>query len=114
MNKPLQQNNAIDQDFYDFINQDVLPLTSLERNNFWHDLTALVSDLSPINRQLLATRTRMQNQLDEWHRAHREDFDPQAYQQFLRNIGYLVEDGGDFTISTENVEKEIAHMAGPQ
>lgn len=114
MNMPLEQNNTIDQAFYDFINSEVLPLTGLNLDKFWQDLIALVDDLAPVNRQLLATRDRMQAQLDDWHKANRDNFDAAAYQQFLRDIAYLLDEGEDFQISTENVDAEIATLAGPQ
>ena len=115
MNMPLQKNGLINQGFYHFINEEVLPHHKLNPNAFWDDVNCLLKDLMPINRQLLATRDKLQQQIDQWHLAHQDQtFDQQAYQQFLRDIGYLVEKGDDFSISTNNVDAEIATLAGPQ
>ena len=115
MNMPLHKNNLIDQGFYHFINEEVLPLHDLNAETFWQDLQQLVADLAPINRQLLMTRQALQAQIDEWHLCHPEQpIDQPSYQQFLREIGYLVPEGEDFTITTDNVDDEIACLAGPQ
>ncbi|MDN4503440.1 malate synthase G [Alteromonadaceae bacterium BrNp21-10] len=115
MNMPLQKNALINQDFYHFINEEVLSVHGLNPATFWADLNQLISDLAPVNRQLLATRERMQQQIDHWHLQHQgQTFDVTAYEAYLREIGYLVEEGDDFTITTTNVDAEIATLAGPQ
>lgn len=116
MNMPQAKNNSvIHPGFCHFINEEVLPLHAIEPTKFWRDLEQLVADLSPINRQLLATRDAMQYQIDQWHLDHKgKAMDIQAYEAFLREIGYLVEEGDDFTITTTNVDEEIASLAGPQ
>ncbi|MEP2617087.1 MAG: malate synthase G, partial [Marinomonas sp.] len=116
MNMPLPKNNSqIHPEFCSFINDEVLPLYAIEPTKFWHDLEQLIADLSPINRQLLVTRDVMQQQIDQWHLARKgQSLDVQEYEAFLRDIGYLVEEGDDFQITTENVDDEIAHLAGPQ
>ncbi len=116
MTMPLpKNNNEIHPDFYNFINEEVLPLHDIEPTTFWCDLETLIADLAPINRQLLATRDRMQQQIDQWHLARKgQPIDVQSYESFLREIGYLVEEGEDFSITTENVDAEIATLAGPQ
>ncbi len=115
MSMPLEKNNHINEGFYDFINEEVLPLSSLKKDKFWDDLHQLISGLAPLNRDLLTTRNRMQSQIDDWHRANRgQEFDQDAYQAFLTEIGYLVEEGEDFSITTTNVDEEIASIAGPQ
>lgn len=116
MNMPLPKNNSqIHPEFCSFINDEVLPLHAIEPTKFWHDLEQLIADLSPINRQLLVTRDVMQQQIDQWHLARKgQSLDVQEYEAFLRDIGYLVEEGDDFQITTENVDDEIAHLAGPQ
>jgi malate synthase len=69
----------------------------------------------PDNRQLLEKRERMQAQIDEWHhRHHGKPFDLDAYKAFLTEIGYLLPEGEDFTIATDNVDAEIGRIAGPQ
>ncbi|WP_137170295.1 malate synthase G [Marinomonas sp. FW-1] len=116
MNMPQAKNNSvIHPGFCHFINEEVLPLHAIEPTKFWRDLEQLVADLSPINRQLLATRDQMQQQIDQWHLDHKDQaMDTKTYEAFLREIGYLVEEGDDFTITTANVDEEIAHLAGPQ
>lgn len=116
MTMPLPKNNSvIHSGFYRFINDDVLPLHTIEPDQFWRDLDQLITDLSPVNRQLLATRDEMQRQIDQWHLAHKgQPLDIPAYEAFLREIGYLVAEGEDFTITTANVDDEIATLAGPQ
>ncbi|NLQ18258.1 malate synthase G [Marinomonas sp. M1K-6] len=116
MNMPQTKNNSvIHPGFCHFINEEVLPLHAIEPTKFWRDLEQLVADLSPINRQLLATRDALQQQIDQWHLARKgQAMDIKAYEAFLRDIGYLVEEGEDFTITTANVDAEIAHLAGPQ
>ncbi|MGO3739537.1 MAG: malate synthase G [Marinomonas foliarum] len=116
MNMPQAKNNrVIHPGFCHFINEEVLPLHAIEPTKFWRDLEQLVADLSPINRELLATRDAMQQQIDQWHLDHKgQVMDTKAYEAFLREIGYLVKEGDDFTITTANVDEEIAHLAGPQ
>ncbi|MDP5252778.1 MULTISPECIES: malate synthase G [unclassified Vibrio] len=115
MNMPLLKNIKINQGFFHFINDEVLPLLELNSDTFWRDFECLLADLSPVNRQLLATRTRLQQQIDDWHQTHSgQPTDPQAYQAFLQDIGYLVDEGDDFEIETQHVDAEIATLAGPQ
>src|SRR5208282_6078811 len=75
----------------------------------------LVRDLAPRNRALLEKRDEMQAAIDAWHRAQRgRPIDQAAYQEFLREIGYLVPEPAEVAIATENVDPEIASIAGPQ
>ena len=113
MNQALKKQCEINQGFYRFINEEVLPLTGLNTATFWDDLTALVSDLAPENRALLSTRQQLQNEINQWHQANPEG-DAASYEAFLRNINYLVDEPAPFTIETTNVDAEIAQLAGPQ
>ncbi|MFM2483819.1 malate synthase G [Celerinatantimonas yamalensis] len=107
--------NMINSGFYTFINDEVLPLHTIEPALFWRNLEQLIEDLAPINRQLLATRDQMQQQIDQWHLAHQGRLmDISVYETFLREIGYLITEGEAFTINTTNVDAEIATLAGPQ
>jgi malate synthase len=100
---------------YDFINREVLPGTGVPEAGFWTRLDRIVHDLAPRNRALLAKRDALQAQINEWHRAHKgKPFDLAAYRAFLGTIGYLVQERDDFTVTTENVDDEIARIAGPQ
>jgi len=116
MTMPLSKNNnLIHPEFYNFMNDEVLPLHDIEPTTFWCDLETLIADLAPVNRQLLATRDRLQQQIDQWHLARKgQPIDAQSYESFLREIGYLVEEGEDFSVTTTNVDAEIATLAGPQ
>ena len=105
----------VDTAFFDFVEKDVLPAIGLDPSAFWPGFEALIDDLTPVNRALLQTRVALQQQIDEWHRAHPgEDYDRGEYVAFLRSIGYLLPTGDDFTIGTANVDPEIAGIAGPQ
>ncbi|MCY3810199.1 MAG: malate synthase G [Gammaproteobacteria bacterium] len=99
----------------DFIANEALPGTDVSPDDFWTGFSAIVRDLTPTNRALLAKRDELQAAIDAWHRDRRgQQHDPEAYKAFLMDIGYLVPEGGDFEIATANVDPEIAHMAGPQ
>ena len=99
----------------ELLEADVAPGTGVTAQQFWQGLEAIVQELAPRNRELLATRETMQAQLDAWHRANPgAGYDRAAYKAFLGEIGYLLPEGEDFAISTENVDPEVATLAGPQ
>jgi len=99
----------------DFIDAEALPGTGVSADAFWSGFSAIVGDLTPKNRALLAKRDELQAKIDDWHRERRgQRHDPEAYKRFLGEIGYLVPEGGDFEITTANVDPEIANIAGPQ
>ena len=99
----------------DFLNTELLPKINLEQSHFWYGFEALIAEFSPRNRVLLSIRDEMQAKIDAWHSQQGSTpHDSQAYEQFLRDIGYLVETGADFEIDTKNVDDEIALVAGPQ
>jgi malate synthase len=103
------------KELYDFINTEALPGTGVEVEQFWSRFDSIVHDLAPRNRELLAKRDALQAQIDAWHRDNRGDrFSFDAYKSFLQEIGYLLPEGEDFTATTENVDPEMATMAGPQ
>ncbi len=98
-----------------FINDEVLPGTSVDREAFWAGFDAIVRDLAPKNAALLAERDRLQGELDTWHVAHPGPIaDMPAYRAFLRRIGYLAEPQGAVVCTTTNVDDELAKLAGPQ
>ena len=100
-------------ELYQFVNTEALPSTGLSEAQFWGGLEAIVKDLAPRNRELLAKRDSIQAQIDAWHKANKgADF--ATYKAFLQSIGYLVPEGEDFQITTSNVDIEVAVMAGPQ
>ena len=105
----------IAQPLYDFINDEALPGTGVDADRLWTGLDQLLHELAPRNKALLDKRDSLQAQIDAWHTARRGKlFDQAEYQSFLREIGYLVPEGGDFTVGTGNVDPEIAYLAGPQ
>ena len=103
----------VDSRLADFVNAKALPGTGVDGDAFWKGLSALIHDFGPRNRDLLAKREGLQAKIDQWHRDNR-DIDPAAYEAFLREIGYLVPEGGDFAVTSENVDPEIATTPGPQ
>ncbi|MEX0310991.1 MAG: malate synthase G, partial [Tateyamaria sp.] len=99
----------------EFIETRALPGTGVASADFWAGFSALVHDLGPKNRALLAKRADIQSKIDDWHIAHRSGpHDADAYRAFLEEIGYLVPEGPDFDIDTANVDPEIAATPGPQ
>jgi malate synthase len=98
-----------------FVEEKALPETGLSADVFWTGLAGLLNRFVPVNRALLAKRDVIQAQLDTWHKANPGPIsDMAAYQAFLRDIGYLVPEPTAFSIGTQNVDAEIATMAGPQ
>ncbi len=108
-------NLHVAQTLYDFVNNEALPGTDIDPDTFWSGVDKVVADLTPKNQDLLARRDDLQAQIDKWHR-HRviEPLDPEAYKQFLTEIGYLQPKPEDFTITTSGVDDEITTTAGPQ
>ncbi|GAB4388451.1 malate synthase G [Albidovulum sp.] len=99
----------------EFIEVRALPGTGVEAERFWQGFADLVRDLAPRNRALLARRDELQRAIDDWHIARRgQPHDHEAYKAFLSGIGYLVPEGPDFEIETENTDPEIATVPGPQ
>ncbi|MEL6610016.1 MAG: malate synthase G [Pseudomonadota bacterium] len=98
-----------------FIEEQALPGTDVTSQAFWTGLSALVHDMGPKNRALLAKRDELQSQIDAWHTARsNQAYDADAYKAFLREIGYIVPEGPDFSADTANVDPEIATIPGPQ
>ena len=98
-----------------FIVEEALPGSGIEPDAFWAGADAIVHDLTPRNRELLARREDLQSQLDDYYRTHPgAPEDPAAYEAWLREIGYLVDEPGDFTIETSGVDREVAELSGPQ
>lgn len=103
---------SIEKTLYNFVNKEVLPGTEYSADHVWQALADLASEMTPRNRALLQKRLSFQEQIDQWHQNKR--FEVTAYRDFLLEIGYLVEEGEDFTIDTRNVDPEIARTAAPQ
>ena len=106
---------TIDRKLAEFLENDVLAQLGRDADSFWSGFAALLARFAPRNRQLLDKRESLQAQIDSWHRQFKgQPHDAAAYRNFLEEIGYLVPEPGDFTIGTQNVDPEIATMAGPQ
>ncbi|HEY0959103.1 MAG TPA: malate synthase G [Novosphingobium sp.] len=105
----------IDTALAHFLEEEVLAPLGKDGDAFWSGFAALAADFVPRNRALLAKRDALQAQIDAWHVARTgKSIDPAEYRAFLADIGYLVPEPGQFTITTGNVDAEIAMMAGPQ
>ena len=105
----------IDKTLFDFINNEVLPGTDINQDDFWKKFSKVVHEISPENKKLIEKRENIQKQIDEWHLANPKDkFDKNKYTEFLKSISYLTDEGGEFKITTSNVDDEIAKIAGPQ
>ena len=105
----------VDATLIAFVEDRALPGTGIASDVFWAGLSALVHELGPENRALLARRDDLQGRIDAWHIAHRSrPHDHEAYKAFLQEIGYLLPEGEDFQIDTTDVDPEIALMPGPQ
>ncbi len=103
------------KELYDFINNEAMPGTGIEIDAFWSSFSQIVSELAPRNRALLEKRDNLQRQINEWHVDNKGKFsDISVYENFLRDIGYIVGEGPAFSIGTENIDDEIAKLAGPQ
>ncbi len=98
-----------------FLEEEALPGTGVTAEAFWQGLSELAHDFGPRNRALLDKREELQAAIDAWHVERRgQPHDAEAYEAFLREIGYLVEEGPDFEIDTDRIDPEIAEIPGPQ
>lgn len=105
---------SIEPVLHDFLVKEALPGLGLDAEAFFAGFSKIVHELAPKNRELLAKRDRLQAEIDGWYRKNGAPVDMEAYETFLRQIGYLLPEGSDFTVSTSNVDAEIASIAGPQ
>ncbi len=105
----------INETLFDFINNEVLPGTDVNKDKFWKKFSEVVHEFSPINKSLIKKRENIQKQIDDWHLNNsKEKFNKDKYIKFLKSISYLIDEGDDFKINTSNVDEEIAKIAGPQ
>ena len=114
--KRIEKNGLkISADLYEFLVNEALPGTGVDAAGFFEGFAAVIDDLTPKNRALLAKRDALQEKIDAWHIRHRnQPHDHDAYKQFLGEIGYLLPEGDDFEIDTANTDPEIASVPGPQ
>ena len=105
----------IDEALHSLLVNEIAPGTGIDPDHFWQGVADIWAALGPENQRLLGERDSLQTQIDQWHRDHQgEAFDADAYEAFLREIGYLHPEPASFSITTDNVDPEIAQIAGPQ
>ena len=106
---------SIDPALEALVREEIIPGLGLDAEDFWNSFSQILNDLTPRNRELLEKRDRIQQQIDDWHLNRMgKPHDPQAYQEFLHSIDYLVPEGPDFKITTTGVDPEISQIPGPQ
>ncbi|WP_075997723.1 malate synthase G [Salaquimonas pukyongi] len=105
----------VDKKLYEFVNKEVLPGTGVREKAFWPGFGKIVDALTPKNRELLARREELQEQIDRWHLDNPgKHSDLKAYKSFLKKIGYIVPEGKPFSVTTSRVDDELTTIAGPQ
>ena len=105
----------ISSTLFEFINNEVTPNTNINIEEFWSKFADAVHQLSPLNKDLIKKREEIQKKIDNWHKINKEkDFNKVEYINFLKSIGYLIEEKENFNIETSNVDEEISSIAGPQ
>jgi malate synthase len=115
MNKIKRGNLTISSILLEFVDQEVIPGTNMNAEDFWNKFDLAVHELAPINKALIKKRETIQKEIDEWHLANKDkELNKDKYIKFLKSINYIVEEKEDFQISTRNVDEEIAKIAGPQ
>ena len=98
-----------------FVNNELLKDTNISPDKFWSGFDKIVHDLAPQNKKLLETRENLQKKIDNWHIKNKGNkIKIEEYKKFLKEIGYLKDEGADFKIETNNVDDEITQIAGPQ
>ena len=103
------------EDLLSFVNNELFQGTKINPVKFWKGFSEAVHILTPKNKELLKTRQKLQNEIDKWHQKNKgKKVKIEKYKKFLKEIGYLKNEGRDFKIETNNVDDEIAKIAGPQ
>ena len=115
MNKIKKENFTISSVLLEFIEKEVIPGTGVNVDEFWKKFDTAVHELAPINRSLIEKRETIQKKIDTWHLANKDkSLNKDEYIKFLKSINYIVEEKENFQITTQNVDDEIAKIAGPQ
>ena len=115
MNKIKKENLTVSHVLFEFINKEVIPGTGIDADEFWKKFDTAIHELAPINKTLIEKREVIQKKIDAWHLSNKDkDLNKEDYIKFLKSISYIVEEQDDFQITTQNVDDEIAKIAGPQ
>ncbi len=115
MKKISINNLKVEEELFKFVNEEAIPGTNIDVDNFWKEFDKSVHDLSPKNKELLKERDQIQKKIDSWHLSKKDTgFNKDEYFNFLKSIGYIVKEKEDFKINTSNVDEEISSIAGPQ
>ncbi|HAA76297.1 TPA: malate synthase G [Candidatus Latescibacteria bacterium] len=105
----------VDEELYNLVKDEIAPGTGVDPDAFWEQLGGIVSDLAPLNWELLGKRDDLQTQIDAWYSERKgQPIDGEEYKAFLTEIGYLQSEGDHFEVTTTNVDPEIGQVAGPQ
>ena len=105
----------ISSTLFEFVNNEAIPGTDVNSDDFWDKFSKIVHELAPINLRLIEKRETIQKKIDDWHKSNNEkEFNKIEYINFLKSIGYLLEQKEDFKIETTGVDQEISSIAGPQ
>ena len=108
-------NLKISEELLSFVNKELLKDLDISSEKFWEGFDNAVHDLAPKNKELIQIRENLQKKIDDWHINNKgNEIEIEQYKKFLKEIGYLKEEGPDFKIETNNVDDEIAQIAGPQ
>ncbi len=106
---------SVSKNLAEFVEKELLPGLNINVEEFWDGFEKSVNELAPKNKKLLETRETLQSEIDLWLKKNRNsEIDYKKYKKFLKEIGYLKEEGEDFIIETKNLDKEISSIAGPQ
>ena len=106
---------SISKNLADFVKNELLTGLDVNEKDFWDGFDKSINELAPINKKLLEVRETLQSEIDLWLKKNRNgEFNHQEYKNFLKEIGYLKEEGNDFKIDTKKLDREISSIAGPQ
>ena len=106
---------SINNELFHFINDEVLPGTNIDKDLFWQNFSDLISNLTPVNKKLIEKRFLIQKDINDFHKKNiGKPHDELNYLNFLKKIGYLIDEGPEFKIDTTNIDPEIATISGPQ
>ena len=108
-------NLKVSENLLNFVNDELLKDTNISSKEFWSGFDKMVHELAPKNKKLIEIRENLQKQINDWHKNNKTKyFKIGEYKDFLKKIGYLIDEGPDFKIETKNVDDEITKIAGPQ